>query len=102
VSIHLLVPGPFDAVSGGYIYDRRMVEGLRALGEAVAVVELPGRHPVPDEAASEGARAALAALPAQTFLTGTEAEVFRPLAGIAALLRADTGKLLPVDETGSR
>ena len=25
----LLVPAPFDTVSGGYIYDRRIVEGLR-------------------------------------------------------------------------
>jgi glycosyltransferase involved in cell wall biosynthesis len=64
VTIHLLVPGPFAAISGGYIYDRRMVEGLRALGETVEVVELPGTHPAPDDAATEGARAALAALPA--------------------------------------
>ena len=64
MSLHLLVPGPFDAISGGYIYDRRMVEGLRALGETVEVVELPGSHPAPDEAATEGARAALHALPA--------------------------------------
>ena len=35
MSIHLLVPGPLDTVSGGNIYDRRMVEGLRALGETV-------------------------------------------------------------------
>jgi len=82
VSIHLLVPGPFDAISGGYIYDRRMVEGLRALGEAVAVVELPGRHPVPDEAASEGARAALAALPADAriIVDGLGLPAFLPLA----------------------
>jgi hypothetical protein len=31
LSIYLLVPAPFSAISGGYIYDRRMVEGLRAL-----------------------------------------------------------------------
>ena len=28
-AIHLLVPAPFSVISGGYIYDRRMVEGLR-------------------------------------------------------------------------
>ena len=32
----LIVPAPFDTVSGGYIYDRRLVEGLRALGHDVA------------------------------------------------------------------
>lgn len=55
-----------------------------------------------DQARREALFAALAALPAQTFLTGTEAEVFRPLAGIAVLFRAGEGKLLAEGETGSR
>lgn len=81
-AIHLLVPGPFDAISGGYIYDRRMVEGLRALGEAVEVVELPGLHPAPDEAATEGARAALHAAPADAriVIDGLGLPAFLPLA----------------------
>jgi glycosyltransferase involved in cell wall biosynthesis len=58
----LLVPAPFDAVSGGYAYDRRMVAGLRARGHAVAVVELAGRHPLSDAAAREAARTAWAGL----------------------------------------
>jgi glycosyltransferase involved in cell wall biosynthesis len=80
--IHLLVPGPFDAISGGYIYDRRLVEGLRALGEDVRVVELPGRHPAPDEAAEAGARAALAAVPpgARIVIDGLGLPAFLPLA----------------------
>lgn len=56
--IALLVPGPFDTVSGGYLYDRRMVEGLRLLGHAVRVVELAGRFPWPDDAAQASAQAA--------------------------------------------
>ncbi|MCA3426715.1 MAG: glycosyltransferase family 4 protein, partial [Roseomonas sp.] len=64
MSIYLLVPAPFSAISGGYIYDRRMVEGLRALGQDVHVVELAGRHPFPDESATVAARAALAGIPA--------------------------------------
>jgi glycosyltransferase involved in cell wall biosynthesis len=64
MKLALLVPGPFDTISGGYIYDRRMVEGLRALGHEVQVVELAGRHPLPDAAAEAAACAALAALPA--------------------------------------
>jgi glycosyltransferase involved in cell wall biosynthesis len=63
VNIALLVPGPFETVSGGYIYDRRLVEGLRANGHAVRVHELPGRHPHPDDDAIAGARAALASVP---------------------------------------
>ncbi|WP_240790200.1 glycosyltransferase family 4 protein [Roseomonas sp. HF4] len=89
-AIHLLVPGPFDAISGGYIYDRRMVDGLRALGAAVEVVELPGSHPAPDEAATDGARAALAALPADAriVIDGLGLPAFLPLAQDLAERRA--------------
>ncbi|MFC0408923.1 glycosyltransferase family 4 protein [Roseomonas elaeocarpi] len=59
MKIALLVPAPFDAVSGGYAYDRRLVEGLRAGGHAVRVVELAGRHPQPDAAAEAAACAAI-------------------------------------------
>jgi glycosyltransferase involved in cell wall biosynthesis len=59
----LLVPAPFDAVSGGYAYDRRMVAGLRAAGHAVDVIELAGTHPLADDAARQSAAAAWAALP---------------------------------------
>ncbi|GGJ00958.1 glycosyltransferase family 4 protein [Neoroseomonas lacus] len=90
MSLHLLVPGPFDAISGGYIYDRRMVEGLRALGESVEVVELPGSHPAPDEASTEGARAALRALPADAriVIDGLGLPAFLPLTQELAERRA--------------
>lgn len=54
-----------------------------------------------DAARREALFAALAALPAQTFLTGTEIEVFRPLRGIADMHLAGGGKLLPERESGS-
>jgi DNA replication and repair protein RecF len=38
---------------------------------------------------------ALAGLPAQVFLTGTDAETFRPLAGLAAFLRTGGDTLIP-------
>lgn len=59
MNIALLVPAPFEALSGGYLYDRRMVAGLRALGHAVEVLELAGRHPLPDLPAEAAARHAL-------------------------------------------
>jgi glycosyltransferase involved in cell wall biosynthesis len=82
MKIALLVPGPFDTISGGYIYDRRLVEGLRANGHEVQVVELPGRHPLPDDVATAGARDALAALPADTriVIDGLGLPAFAPLA----------------------
>ncbi|MBO0739358.1 MAG: glycosyltransferase family 4 protein, partial [Alphaproteobacteria bacterium] len=38
-----IVPGRLDQLTGGYLYDRHIVDGLRARGRAVTVVELaPG------------------------------------------------------------
>jgi glycosyltransferase involved in cell wall biosynthesis len=80
--IALLVPGPFSTVSGGYGYDRRLVEGFRQRGHAVEVVELQGRHPLPDDAALASARAALAGVAedARIVIDGLGLPSFAPLA----------------------
>ena len=57
--LHFVVPGPLDQRTGGYIYDRRMVEGLRALGWTVRVHELAGRFPEADASARAAAAAAI-------------------------------------------
>ncbi|HBK04279.1 MAG TPA: glycosyl transferase family 1 [Acetobacteraceae bacterium] len=59
----LIVPGPLATVSGGHTYDRRMAEGLRALGHDVQIIEIGGRLPDPDQAAIYAARTAWSALP---------------------------------------
>ena len=51
----LIVPAPFDTVSGGYGYDRRIVAGLSDSGHAVDVIAVPGTYPVADETALESA-----------------------------------------------
>ncbi len=56
--LSLIVPAPFDAVSGGYSYDRRIVAGLREAGHTVHVEELAGTHPLTDETARDAARMA--------------------------------------------
>jgi glycosyltransferase involved in cell wall biosynthesis len=56
--VSLIVPAPFDAVTGGYEYDRRIVAGLRVAGHGVEVIELRGSHPLADEAARDAACAA--------------------------------------------
>ncbi len=56
--VSLIVPAPFDTVSGGYGYDRRIVAGLRALGHVVDVVELGGQFPHADATARDAACAA--------------------------------------------
>src|SRR5215469_11969602 len=35
-----LVPGRLDQLTGGYLYDRQIIEGLRRLGRSVSVIEL--------------------------------------------------------------
>jgi len=64
-AFHLLVPAPFDTISGGYIYDRRIVAGMRAAGHEVTVAELHGRFPLPDAEAIASAAAAFDAVPEQ-------------------------------------
>ncbi len=49
-----------------------------------------------DQARREALYAALAALPAQVFLTGTEAEIFAPLQGLAEGFGASPGGLSPL------
>jgi glycosyltransferase involved in cell wall biosynthesis len=58
-----LVPGRLDQLTGGYLFDRRIVEGLRASGRDVAVIELAGTYPDADATARRSVAAALAALP---------------------------------------
>jgi glycosyltransferase involved in cell wall biosynthesis len=65
----LIVPAPFETVSGGYAYDRRIVAGLRAAGHQVDVIELAGTHPLADEFTRDAACIAFDAL----------AETARPL-----------------------
>jgi glycosyltransferase involved in cell wall biosynthesis len=61
--LHLVVPGPLDQRTGGYIYDRRIIEGLRALGWTVQAHELGGRFPKADEMARAAAAEAIAQMP---------------------------------------
>jgi glycosyltransferase involved in cell wall biosynthesis len=87
--VALLVPAPFATVSGGYNYDRAMVAGLRATGHSVEVIELAGRHPLPDEAAEAGARDAWARVPADAVavIDGLGLPAFAPIAEALAARR---------------
>jgi glycosyltransferase involved in cell wall biosynthesis len=59
----LVVPGRLDTSTGGYGYDRRIVEGLRRPGWVVDVRELGGAFPRPTVADLENAAAIFASLP---------------------------------------
>ena len=64
--IAFLVPGALDQLTGGYLFDRHVVDGLRATGRAVDVIELAGEYPEPDAVARGACAEALARLPAGT------------------------------------
>lgn len=58
--IRLLAPDPLDQRTGGYRYDRYMVEGLRATGHSARIEGLAGQFPDADAAAVEALHDALA------------------------------------------
>jgi len=61
--LHFVVPGPLDQLTGGYVYDAHMVDGLRELGWRVHVHCLEGRFPDVDDVATASMTALLASLP---------------------------------------
>jgi glycosyltransferase involved in cell wall biosynthesis len=65
-SVVLVVPGRLHTRTGGYEYDRRIVEGLRDDGWWVDVRELIGAFPTPTAAEREQAGRVLAELPARS------------------------------------
>jgi glycosyltransferase involved in cell wall biosynthesis len=62
-SVVFVVPGRLETRTGGYLYDRRMTEGLRQHGWSIDVRELDESFPYPTQAALEEAAALLASLP---------------------------------------
>jgi glycosyltransferase involved in cell wall biosynthesis len=104
VLLALIVPGPIDQVTGGYIFARRIIWDLRARGDFVSVIELNGEFPDADAAAQEAATNALAALPdgAIAVIDGLG------LLGFSDCLAAEAGRLKLIgfvhhalaDETG--
>lgn len=59
----LIVPGALNQRTGGYRYDARLLDGLRARGWQVQVCELDGTFPQVDEQARAAMDAALRAQP---------------------------------------
>lgn len=104
MSLALLLPGPIDQLTGGYLFARRVVDGLAARGNPVEVIELAGRFPDADAAARTACAAALTRLPdgAQAVVDGLA------LAGFADCLAHEAARLRLVvwvhhplaDETG--
>ncbi len=62
--LDLVIPRGFRARTGGFIYDRRIVEQLRHRGWRITVHELDPSFPLPSPAALEHAAATLERIPA--------------------------------------
>jgi glycosyltransferase involved in cell wall biosynthesis len=65
VALDLIQPGDPSTLTGGYLYNRRLLEVLAARGWATTVHRLDSSFPTPTPAALEQARQVLAAIPAQ-------------------------------------
>ena len=61
--IAFAIPGDISAPTGGYIYDRHIMEGLRSLGWQVDLVGLGEGFPFPDDETLRNAYAQIDALP---------------------------------------
>jgi glycosyltransferase involved in cell wall biosynthesis len=79
-----LVPGDLASRTGGYAYDRRIIEGLRALQWHVDVHSLGDGYPAPGAAARALAREVVEALPDGT-LAVTDGLAFGAMPGLARL-----------------
>ncbi len=44
MKLGLVIYGSLDTLSGGYLYDRKLVEYLRAQGDTVEIISLPWRN----------------------------------------------------------
>ena len=64
----LVLPGDPLTATGGYEYDRRMVEGLRELGWTIRVLTLDSSFPLPGDEALRDAQRQLSALPADSLV----------------------------------
>ena len=86
------MPGDPETRTGGYIYDRRIVHGLRALGRQIDVRSLETSFPQPTPAALEHARLVLAGIPGGSIIAMVPvlSAANLPVEGIAILLAVDT------------
>ena len=62
-SLYFVFPGDLDTPSGGYHYDRRLIQELQKLGLRIQCISLAESFPNPHQEALDDARQRLAALP---------------------------------------
>src|SRR5215472_12202129 len=84
-----VVPGRLDQLTGGYLFDRHIVEGLRARDRVVRVIELAARDPQADEAAlaavADGTKTVIDGLALAHLKQKVTGDACRPARGCAAI-----------------
>ena len=80
--IVFMLPGPIERISGGTIFDRQMIDGLRSAHWQVELLVLEGNYPWPDSAALDAADTRVAQLPAGAWVVA-DALAFGAMADIA-------------------
>ena len=103
-TVYLVVPGEPDTLTGGYLYDRRIFDGLAERGWKTETLALDPSFPTPSHAALARAEAALARLPDASLVVIDGLA----LAGLVTLLPGLVERHVPValihhplaDETG--
>lgn len=66
--VYFVIPGDLQTPSGGYKYDRRLIQGLRERGLQVAYIPLKGRFPDADAQTLVDAATCFAALPSDALV----------------------------------
>jgi glycosyltransferase involved in cell wall biosynthesis len=66
--VFFAVPGDLETPTGGYVYDRRVIELLPGLGWQVRHIELPGDYPEPSPASLQATEKIFADLPRDVLL----------------------------------
>ncbi|HYN38953.1 MAG TPA: glycosyltransferase family 4 protein [Rhodospirillales bacterium] len=102
--MHVLLPGPPETPTGGFVYDRQMLRALRRCGRLDSLIILPGGWPEPGAATVAAAERALAALPAGATLL-IDGLAFSPLLEVIEAARGRPAVFVLVhhplaDETG--
>lgn len=102
--LYVLLPGPPETPTGGFVYDRQMLRVLRRAGRLAGVLVLPGAWPEPGAATVAAAATSLSALPDGAALL-VDGLAFSPLLEVFQA-EADRLRLLALvhhplaDETG--
>lgn len=65
---YFLYPGELNTRTGGYLYDKKVVDGLRAQGWTIHLRSLAGDYPFPDDAARQLALKCFADIPDNSLL----------------------------------